>query len=56
MTTDTYNPEKKEKKLIQRKAGIEKQRDVKMRDKQKTNYLKVQLFPREDSKGGIVEL
>lgn len=54
MTTDTYNPEKK--LLIQRKAGNEKQRDIKMRDKQKTNYLKVQLFPREDSKGGRVEL
>ena len=29
----------------------------KKRDKQKkNNYLKVQLFPREDSKGGRVEL
>ena len=54
MTIDIYTPGKN--LLIHRKAGNEQQRDIKKRDKQKNSYLKVQLFPREDSKGGRVEL
>ena len=56
MTIDIYNPEKN--LLIQRKAGNEKQRikEKEGQTKKKNNYLKVQLFPREDSKGGRVEL
>ena len=38
MTIDIYNPEKKNL-LIQRKAGNEKQRDIKKRDKQTKKLL-----------------
>lgn len=57
MTIDIYNPEKKTTNLEEgRKWEVERYKKEGQKKKKKNNYLKVQLFPRENSKGGRVEL